>query len=77
MGHVSPKECLTPRRPADSHAMRVIGVAGVALCAAAMLAAGCSGGRDIPLETVAKRRLQDRVRRDCPGLVRRNGHLQS
>jgi len=34
--------------------MRVIGVAGVALCAAAMLAAGCSGGRDIvPLETVA------------------------
>lgn len=54
MGHVSPKECLTPRRPADSHAMRVIGVAGVALCAAAMLAAGCSGGRDIvPLETVA------------------------
>lgn len=54
MGHVSPKGCLTPRRRADSHAMRVIGVAGVALCAAAMLAAGCSGGRDIvPLETVA------------------------
>ena len=54
MGHVSPKEWLTPRRPADSHAMRVIGVAGVALCAAAMLAAGCSGGRDVvPLETVA------------------------
>jgi len=40
--------------PADSHAMKMIGVAGVALCAAAMLAAGCSGGRDIvPLETVA------------------------
>jgi hypothetical protein len=34
--------------------MRVIGVAGVVLCAAAMFAAGCSGGRDIvPLETVA------------------------
>ena len=34
--------------------MRVIAAAGVVLCAAAVAAAGCSGGRDIvPLETVA------------------------
>ncbi len=53
MSHVSPKGCLTPRRPADSHAMRVIGAAGVALCAAAMLAAGCSSREVISLDTVA------------------------